>query len=137
MRNFVAVAVLALFSAGCYHATIDTGRTPNGVTIRNAWAHSFIAGLVPPSTVETASSCPNGIARVETQLSFLNMIANVVTFGIYSPMELLVECAGPTAAMTEENTIAIAEPTPELVKAAIEVAAKRSRDHAGIAFITY
>jgi hypothetical protein len=48
---------------------------------------------VPPATVETASRCPNGVARVTTQLSFLNMLANVVTFGIYSPMTITVQCA--------------------------------------------
>ena len=128
MRNVVIAAVLVLASSGCYHATIETGRAPNGVTIRNPWAHSFIAGLVPPSTVETASTCPNGVARVETQLSFLNMVANVVTFGIYSPMELLVECAGGTAEMTDLNTIDLADTSPPLVETAIRVAAQRSAD---------
>jgi len=59
-------SVLAL--GGCYHATVETGRAPSGQTVENAWAHSFIGGLVPPSTVNTASECPDGVARVRTQL---------------------------------------------------------------------
>ena len=89
-----ALFALVLSIAGCYHATINTGRQPNGQTIERAWAHSFIGGLVPPATVEAAAQCPNGVARVDTQLSFLNMVANVVTFGIYSPMSITVQCAG-------------------------------------------
>jgi len=78
---------------GCYHATVETGRAPSGQTVENAWAHSFIGGLVPPSTVNTASECPDGVARVRTQLSFLNMLAGALTFGIYSPMTITVDCA--------------------------------------------
>ena len=89
--TYVAIALLAL-SGACYHATIDTGMVPNGQVIEKKWAHSFIAGLIPPSEVETAAKCPSGVAKVETQQSFLNMVANFVTFGIYTPMEIKVSC---------------------------------------------
>ena len=89
------VGVVTLFAmAGCYHATINTGRQPSGQTINQPWAHSFIGGLVPPKVVETASACPNGVARVETQHSFLNMLAAFITFSIYTPMTITVQCAG-------------------------------------------
>jgi hypothetical protein len=93
------VLLLGVTLTGCYRATVDTGRNPSGQVIQNQWAHSFIAGLVPPSTVETAGRCPAGVARVETQLSFLNMVANAVTFGIYSPMTITVQCAAPGTAL--------------------------------------
>src|SRR5438552_9867322 len=35
---------------------------------------SWIAGLVPPSTVETQAKCPHGVSKVETQLSFVNQL---------------------------------------------------------------
>jgi hypothetical protein len=93
MRRTIPLLVITVVLAGCYRATIDTGLRPSGDEIRNDWAHSYIAGLVPPSTVETAARCPDGVAQVQTQLSFLNMLANVVTLGIYSPMSVLVRCA--------------------------------------------
>ncbi len=83
----------ALATGGCYHAVVETGREPSGETIEREWAHSFIGGLVPPSVTETAEECPNGVARVETQHSFLNMVAQIVTGGIYSPMTITVQCA--------------------------------------------
>ncbi len=137
MRKTVAVVGLLLACSGCYHATIETGRSPSGVTVRNAWAHAFLAGLVPPSTVETASQCPNGVARVETQLSFLNMVANIITAGIYSPMEILVACAGAGASLTSENTIALEDTSPTLMGAAIQVAADRSAEENRPIYIRY
>jgi hypothetical protein len=100
VRKLTLVVILLVTStAGCYRATVDTGRTPSGQTVRNDWAHSFVAGLVPPATVQTAQQCPAGVARVETHHSFLNMLATSLTFGLYSPMTITVQCA--TAA--EEN----------------------------------
>jgi hypothetical protein len=104
MRRFASVAAISAFAltAGCYHAVIDTGRPASGVVVENEWAASWIAGLVPPSAVNTASQCPNGVSKVETQHSFLNQLASFVTFGIYSPMTITVSCAaGGTASAAE------------------------------------
>jgi hypothetical protein len=92
-KRSIAVLALLVTTIGCYRATIDTGRQPSGTEVRNDWAHSFIAGLVPPAVVNTAAQCPNGVARVETQHSFLNMLAQLVTFSLYSPMTIRVQCA--------------------------------------------
>ncbi len=92
-------AVVAL--SGCYHATIETGLPPGNQTLEKAWASSWVLGLVPPSTVETASRCPNGVARVETKLSFLNMLVSAITLSIYTPMAIRVTCAGPGTPMEE------------------------------------
>ena len=86
-------AVVAL--SGCFHATIETGLPPGTQTLEKPWASSYVFGLVPPETVETASRCPNGVARVETQRTFLNMVVAAITFSIYTPMFIRVTCAGP------------------------------------------
>jgi hypothetical protein len=95
MRRILVSCTLALVVGlgACYHTIVDTGRQPSGQTIEIPWATSFVAGLVPIETVETASKCPNGVARVETYHSFLNMLATVVTWNIYSPMTIEVTCA--------------------------------------------
>jgi Bor protein len=94
----VTIVVTLIVTAGCYHATIDTGATPSTVVISKEWAAGWIYGLVPPSTVETASTCPNGVAKVETQLSFLNQLVAFLTFEIYTPMSIKVTCAAPRTA---------------------------------------
>ena len=93
MRLLLAPALVAAAGA-CYHATVETGATPSNVTVEKAWASGWIYGLVPPSTVETASKCPNGAARIETQVSFANQLVNFLTLGIYSPMEIKVTLRG-------------------------------------------
>lgn len=89
----VVTTIAVLVLSGCYHATIDTGLTPSLQTIERPWAHGFLYGLVPPSIVETQQRCPTGVARVETRLSFLNQVANILTFRIYTPMSIKVTCA--------------------------------------------
>ena len=92
-RHLTAAALgLVLLTGACYHATIETGLQPNGTKIQEKWAMSFAWGLVPPETVETASKCPDGVARVETKLSFMNGLVNFLTGGIVSPMSIEVEC---------------------------------------------
>ncbi|HWO56917.1 MAG TPA: hypothetical protein VNN55_05070 [bacterium] len=87
----VAVALL-LAVPGCYHATIDTGLPPGTQTIHQPFASCWLFGLVPPKTVETMGKCPHGVAKVETQYSFLNWLVGAVTFGIYTPIEIKVTC---------------------------------------------
>jgi len=122
-RTSLALAAAALLG-GCYHAVIDTGREPSGTTISKPWAHSFVGGLVPPSVVETAQKCPAGVARVETQQSFLNLLAQGLTWGIYSPMTITVSCAKATAMAPGSQMLRVGEGTPaDLLQRATALAA--------------
>ncbi len=98
-------AIVAL--SGCYHTTIETGLPPSTQTLEKPWASSWVYGLVPPQTVETASRCPNGVAKVETQISFLNGLVALITFAIYTPMTIVVTCAGPDTPMEEADQNAV------------------------------
>ena len=90
----VGLICMVAFS-GCYHATIEMGRTPSSVIFDQPWAMSFIYGLVPPPTVSAAEKCTDGVAMVETELSFLNGLVSSITFGIVTPMHIRVTCAAP------------------------------------------
>ena len=82
-----------LFLMGCFHATIETAATPSAQVIENQWAHGFVFGLVPPTTVQTQAGCGSkGVAKVETQISFLNGLASALTFSLYTPMTIKVTC---------------------------------------------
>jgi hypothetical protein len=95
MRPRLAVALIGslLLSAACYRATIDTGLTPSTQVIEKPWAAGWILGLVAPSPVETMSKCPSGVAKVETQLTFVNQLVAWITAYIYTPMSIKVTCA--------------------------------------------
>lgn len=48
---------------------------------------------MPPPTVNAMATCGNaGVAVVETQQSFLNGLVGVLTFGIYTPIQITVTC---------------------------------------------
>lgn len=102
MRTLRAVVVLALAVsfAGCYKATVHTGLAPapSGERVEKAWAHGFLYGLVPPSEVEVRDRCPNGVSRVETELSFTNQLAAILTGWLYTPMTIRAVCAAPAVA---------------------------------------
>jgi hypothetical protein len=92
------LAALFLLSAGCYHASIESGMKPGNDKIEKEWASGWAWGLVGPEPIEAKSTCGSGLSKVETEHSFLNGLVGVVTLGIYTPMHLTVTCAGgPTA----------------------------------------
>ena len=131
LRKISVLGVIVLV-AGCYHATFDTGLEPSNRVIEQTFAISLIYGLVPPPTVYTAERCPNGVAKIETELSFLNMLVQGITFGIFSPMHLKVTCAmggGMGAADGEADVVvgngAALEEKQQALKNAAELSAKR------------
>ena len=131
MRRTALLALLAVLSTGCYHATINTGRPVGTTTINQPWALSFIYGLVPPATVETATKCPSGVAVVETQHSFLNGLIGVLTVGIFTPMTITVTCAA--SGRSEAPTV---RSQGDAVKA-ISEAADRARETGAPVFVQF
>lgn len=92
------IAALLLLSAGCYHASIESGMKPGTNKIEEEWASGWAWGLVGPQPIEAQSKCPAGLSKVETEHSFLNGLVGAVTLGIYTPMHLTATCAaGPNA----------------------------------------
>lgn len=108
LRMIFALISLLLLT-GCYAASIDTGRPPSNKVIKKSFAACWIYGLIPPKTVETAAQCPDGVSKVETQLSFVNMLVGGLTLGIYTPMQIVVTCAEPgkTGMLTPDADIVI------------------------------
>jgi putative copper export protein len=90
-RALLAASLIIL--AGCYHATIETGATPSTEVIHQSFASAWIYGLVPPKTVSAEERCRNGVAKVETQHSFVNQLVGFLTLGIYTPMDIKVTCS--------------------------------------------
>jgi Bor protein len=93
IKRVTRLLVTAIPLSACYHATIETGLTPSTQVLEQSFASSWIYGLVPPKTVETASRCPDGVAKVETQQTFVNQLVGFLTLGIYTPMHIRVTCA--------------------------------------------
>jgi len=135
MHRVLKVAVVGLLAVApaCYHATVDTGLKPSAQVVEKSFAAGWIFGLVPPSTVETASKCPHGAAKVETQLSFVNQLVAFLTLDIYTPMSIKVTCAeaggasrSPTAPTIDVGANATAEQIRNAISRAAELSARDS-----------
>lgn len=90
-----AVAVLSIALSGCYHVTVMSKAQPSATVVDRPWQHSFLYGLVPPPELNVKEQCPTGVAKVETEHSFVNVVAYLITQGIYSPIHTRVTCAAP------------------------------------------
>lgn len=142
MRSFKVVALLGLivFTAGCYHATIDTGLTPGTQVIHKPFASAWIYGLIPPKNVETMAECPHGVAKVETQLSFVNQLVGFVTLGIYTPMEIKVTCAmsGTSEALPPVIDLTVSpDATTEELRHVFQTAADRAVASGQPVYVSY
>ena len=107
--------LLCLSLGACYHANVETGRAPGAQKIEKGWAASWLAGAIPPQTVD-AKTCANGVSRVETQHSPLNYMVGVLTLALYTPMSITVTCAAPPAAATTAQREARPAPDPHARK---------------------
>jgi len=92
MRRLV-LPFAALLLAACYHVTVVTSAAPAANQVNKEWQNSFIGGLVPPPELSVKDQCPQGLAKVETERSFLNGLVGAITQGIYTPMHVTVTCA--------------------------------------------
>ena len=79
MRRIPILLAAALLCGACYHVTVITGAPAGTQTINKEWQNSFVIGLVPPPEVSTKETCAQGIAKVETERSFLNGLVGAIT----------------------------------------------------------
>ncbi|HEV8304999.1 MAG TPA: hypothetical protein VGQ25_08570 [Gemmatimonadales bacterium] len=135
----LAAAALLLALPACYHATIETGLPAGNQVINKSFASGWILGLVPPSTVKAASECPSGVARVETQLTFVNQLVAWLTGYIYTPMAIKVTCAsgGRSAAPSTPEVKIGDDPTSEDVIDAFRRAADLSVETGGPVLVRF
>lgn len=115
-----ALAALLLPTAACYHQIVETGRPAGSTVIDKPWQMSFIAGLIPPPAINTAAQCPGGVAKVETQHSFLNGLVAGITFGLVTPIQVTITCAsgGRASADQIKSGTSAAERTAAIQQAA-------------------
>lgn len=131
------VATLSLLTtAACYHAVVETGRPAGNTVVTKPWVATFAFGLVPAKEISVAAECPSGVARVETQQSFLNSLAGMVTLGIYTPQTATITCAASrTGALPLDaaRVVTATADTPEARAAAVNAAADEAlRTHSAV-----
>jgi hypothetical protein len=129
-RSLRAPLAVALFSSmACWHAIITTGRAESSTVVEKPWASSFIYGLVPPDPLDVESQCKSGVAKVETEHSFLNGLVAFLTLSIYTPIDIKVTCAGAGMA-PKTSMITPSDNTPAAQREAMAQAVERA-EHTG------
>jgi hypothetical protein len=111
----------ALLLAGCYHAVINTGLAPGSKVINKHMRPSFIYGLIRPPAMNAEGRCPGGVARVETQHTFVEGLLAAVTGGIFTPMTYTITCAtsssmAPHAPTLDVGAALTPRPSPPRVR---------------------
>lgn len=120
-----ALALAALGSTACYHATVETGRPAGTTVVSRPWTNTFIFGLVEAQPIDVRAQCPRGVARVETQMSVVNALATIVTFGLYTPRTVTVTCASGSASLGARVLEVAGTDVPAQMRA-LEAAAEES-----------
>ena len=105
LMRAVSLCCVTALCAACYHATIVTGKPESQTVVEKQWASSFIFGLVPPDVMDVSKDCPDGVAKVETQHSFLNALVAAITAQIYTPMDIKVTCTGSGGHASADYTV--------------------------------
>ena len=85
--------VAALPLAACFRVTVVTGAPATNTKIDLPWQKSWVYGIVPPDTIRSKERCPNGVAQVMVEESFLNGLVGGITWGIFTPIHPVVTCA--------------------------------------------
>ena len=91
--RLVSLVALALLASGCYRTTVITGAPPAPNKVDLPWQKSWVFGLVPPDTINARTTCPNGVASVVVEHSFVNGLVRVLTQNIFTPIHPVVTCA--------------------------------------------
>ena len=136
ISRFVAFTVL-LSPAACFHAIITTGAGESSTVVEKPWASSFVFGLVPPNPLDVSSQCKNGVAKVETQHSFLNGLVALLTLEIYTPMDIKVTCAGSGRHADAQSIKVPANASPSERQGAMREAADLARTSGGPVYVKF
>jgi hypothetical protein len=86
-----AAALLALVAlGGCFHIRYERpGMVAESGAPREQWHHGALGGAIDLSgPVDLAAACPDGFARVESEVTFFYAVAQLFTsFGILLPLQ--------------------------------------------------
>ena len=92
MSKLALVTVAALTLGACYKVNYKTGLPPGGGTHSTKVAH-FLWGAAGGGDTDLGSKCPDGVAEVKEQKSFVDQLISGLTGFLYSPTSVTVECA--------------------------------------------
>jgi hypothetical protein len=94
MSKLIALAATAALAAGCFKVTYQNPMLPPNGVMHDGTSSFFILGLVGDSRIPAWQMCPGGVSRIQTGLSFGDLVLTVITIGIYTPRSYEIDCGG-------------------------------------------
>lgn len=92
-QRTLGVLAVVLATTACFHQSVQSGLQPSSTIVEHEYVSTWLWGIVAAEPIDVRQQCPTGVAKVETEQSFMNGLVGVVTLGIYSPQRLRVTCA--------------------------------------------
>ena len=93
-KSLVLAAALAGAGAttACDKVTyVNPNTTPSGVVVAHT-GHFFLYGLVGNEEVWANQMCPNGVARIVSKFTFIDLVLQAITIDLYTPRTYEIEC---------------------------------------------
>jgi hypothetical protein len=98
LRAALLALVLGAGLSGCYNLKYYSTTHPGPGDTHSIWVHSFILGLATIGEINLDAECPTGVYRLKSNQNFVDILLAGFTFGIYTPMNVVITCAsGPGA----------------------------------------
>jgi len=93
MKNKFLLVAFSLIMGGCAQQSFVMSDS-DSVIKEKYTQHFFVNGIAQEKEINAAEVCggTEKISKVEVQETFLNGLANVATFGIYTPREARIYC---------------------------------------------
>lgn len=92
LHRLLAAALACFALSGCYAVRYET-RAPAGGPHKEERARFYLWGLAGHEDVDLDELCPGGAHAWGSRASAGDVVLSLVTFGIYVPRTIDVECA--------------------------------------------
>ena len=104
-KRGVIGALMLLPTTACFHQVVQTGRPAGMTVVQYKWVSTWVFGLVEAKPIDARVACPKGVATIDTQTSFLNGVAGILTIGIWDPQTVTITCSTGTAALPQGTEV--------------------------------
>lgn len=84
-----------MMMSGCAQQGFNFKNESAGLPTKTITHHFFVSGLAQEKNIDAAGICGGAdkVVRTESQLTFVDGMLHVLTFGIYTPREARVYCS--------------------------------------------
>jgi hypothetical protein len=154
MTRRVLAAVVAAALSGCYTIRYERrSALPEAGAPREVWHHGFVGGaLLGSAPIDLTKMCPTGVAVVESQVTFVNWLGQLVTCvgglcpiwaPVWEPQTVSVTCARPAVAAAARRVkvamlplVALGGVKPETAQLLGDALAGELRRRPGVSVLT-